>query len=209
MSYILDALRRAETERSRGALPTLHSTPPALVQAPPPGPRQRSHAPWLAALLACAGAAAAVWWMRAPVPAPAETVALAPAPAPTPTPKPTPAPAPAPKPAPARTAPRAAAAAPAKLPDAAAARAGPAFAASSNAPIFAAADLPASVRADLPKLHVAGITWSNNPRLRMAIVNGQVLHEGDAAAPGLVLRRIEQGRTVWAFRDYQVAFASE
>ena len=43
---------------------------------------------------------------------------------------------------------------------------------------------------------------------RMVIVNGQVLHEGDQAAPGLVLERIEPGRTVWAFRGYRYALPS-
>lgn len=75
--------------------------------------------------------------------------------------------------------------------------------------VFAPEDLPASVRAELPSLHLAGITWSGNPRLRMAIVNGQVLHEGDAAAPGLVLAAIEPGRTVWTFRGYRVALVSQ
>lgn len=77
------------------------------------------------------------------------------------------------------------------------------------APIFKVDDLPASVRAELPGLHLAGITWSSDARLRMAIVNGQVLHEGDAAAPGLVLERIEQERTVWAFRGYRVAVGAK
>ncbi|RZJ59068.1 MAG: hypothetical protein EON49_12515, partial [Acidovorax sp.] len=42
-----------------------------------------------------------------------------------------------------------------------------------------------------------------------AIVNGQVLHEGDLAAPGLVLERVEPGRTVWTFRGYRYGIASQ
>lgn len=64
------------------------------------------------------------------------------------------------------------------------------------------------VREQLPTLQLAGVTYSSNPQYRMAIVNGQVLHEGDQAAPGLVLQRIEPERTVWAFRGYLYALPS-
>jgi general secretion pathway protein B len=68
-----------------------------------------------------------------------------------------------------------------------------------QAPVFAQADLPPAVREQLPTLQLAGVTHSTNPLYRMVIVNGQVLHEGDQAAPGLVLERIEPGRTVGRF----------
>ena len=77
-----------------------------------------------------------------------------------------------------------------------------------QAPVFAQADLPPAVREQLPTLQLAGVTYSTNPLYRMVIVNGQVLHEGDQAAPGLVLERIEPGRTVWAFRGYRYALPS-
>jgi general secretion pathway protein B len=71
--------------------------------------------------------------------------------------------------------------------------------------VFAPGDLPPSVREQLPSLTVTGATYSSNPAHRMAIVNGQVLQEGDLAAPGLKLERIEQGRTVWSFQGYRYA----
>ena len=73
--------------------------------------------------------------------------------------------------------------------------------------MFAQADLPESVRAQLPVLKISGITYSSNAVARMAIVNGQVLHEGDPVAPGLLLERIEPGRTVWSFRGYRYGLA--
>lgn len=82
-------------------------------------------------------------------------------------------------------------------------------AAPSGGPVFAQADLPESVRTQLPTLKISGATHSNNPAYRMAIVNGQVLHEGDVAAPGLVLERVEPGRTVWTFRGYRYGVASQ
>ncbi|MBV7428915.1 general secretion pathway protein GspB, partial [Acidovorax sp. sif0732] len=76
-------------------------------------------------------------------------------------------------------------------------------------PVFAQTDLPDTLRAQLPALKVTGATHSSNPVYRMAIVNGQVLHEGDQAAPGLVLEKIEPGRTVWTFRGYRYAVAAQ
>lgn len=127
MSYILDALRRAdaERERERGQVPGLHSQAMAAGDAPARG---SSIAPWVAAaVLAGAGISGAWWWFSfrgaapvssmptAPVSsqpaappvatAPAPTVAAAPpalpvpSPAPTPQPAPTVAPAVAPRPA--------------------------------------------------------------------------------------------------------------
>ena len=76
-------------------------------------------------------------------------------------------------------------------------------------PVFAQGDLPEALRTQLPALKVTGATHSNNPAYRMAIVNGQVLLEGDQAGPGLVLERVEQSRTVWSFRGYRYAVGSQ
>lgn len=75
--------------------------------------------------------------------------------------------------------------------------------------MFAQADLPEAIRTQLPVLKITGATHSNNPAHRMAIVNGQVLQEGDQAGPGLVLDRIEPNRTVWSFRGYRYAVGSQ
>jgi general secretion pathway protein B len=86
---------------------------------------------------------------------------------------------------------------------------GSAAAPSPAAPVFAQADLPEAIRSQLPVLKISGATYSNNPAHRMAIVNGQVLLEGDQAGPGLVLERVEPSRTVWAFRGYRYAVGSQ
>ena len=75
--------------------------------------------------------------------------------------------------------------------------------------VFAQGDLPEVVRAQLPSLKISGVTYSANPAYRMAIVNGQVLHEGDPAGPGLLLEKIEPGRTIWSFRGYRYGLASQ
>ena len=55
------------------------------------------------------------------------------------------------------------------------------------------------------KIRLQRVGATNQPKYRMVIVNGQVLHEGDSAGPGLVLERIENARTIWAFRGYRYA----
>lgn len=267
MSYILDALRRAQAERGRGSVPGLH-TPTSPVAVPTVQRAAPARGlPWMVlAALAGVGAAAGAWWLvRAPsatvaavVPAPAPAIPApaapasaapiavpahgaapapetAPATTPTPTPTPTPGTTPTPTPAPARAPASASAPASKPTPERSARaeapalrpeRSAPAPAAPARAPapraappapapqestgtVFALADLPASVREQLPTLQLAGVTYSSNPVYRMVIVNGQVLHEGDTAAPGLVLERIEPARTVWAFRGYRYALPTQ
>lgn len=265
MSYILDALRRAEAERGRGAVPGIH-TPAVPVPGAVPVAGRSAISPVLVAVAVVAVAAVAAggtWWvLQRPVPAGAVVVAaapatsaavapsmpaaastaspaavalpeLAPAVAPAVTPPPAPAPraaapqrerpAPSPsvaprssaadpeRPRPAAPAPRErtpAAAAP-RAADLAAANPAPAAAPAATGTVFAQADLPEAVRAQLPSLKISGVTYSSNPVYRMAIVNGQVLHEGDPAGPGLLLEKIEPGRTIWSFKGYRYGLASQ
>ena len=221
MSYILDALRRAEADRQRGAVPGLQDQPqplPAPAAAPADDPRRTGLWALAGAGLLAAGGAAAWWWLKLPGPAPVAPVAvMTPAPAVAPTALPAPvAPAPAvlssmpavaaapvpaspalvlppipPQPAeppvPAKPAPRAAVAVPAAAPPDAVRR----------------QDLPENVRQQLPALTVAGATYSENPRYRMVIINGQVVQEGDTAAPGVVLETIRQKEVVLRAQGYR------
>lgn len=98
MSYILDALKRADAERERGAVPGLHSQTAAPMASTPKSPSS-GRWPLLAAVGLCALVllAAALWWFsRADTPLPARV--LAPATAPVVPQTPTPAPIPAPRP---------------------------------------------------------------------------------------------------------------
>ncbi|QIL70330.1 general secretion pathway protein GspB [Diaphorobacter sp. HDW4B] len=259
MSYILDALKRAQAERGRGSVPGLHTqsvTVPSAKETPEP--RSGHRGAWLIAGAAGVAALALAWLQFGPKGATHQPVVVAqvpaavPAPAPTPAPvaipEPVPTPAPAPvvvksdapapieidvtPPPPPPPAPPKPVAQPTPTPTPAAAKreeaaarqakmAAPADAASFNnaapapapapvaaapaAPVYNVANLPPAVREQLPSLQLAGITYSTNPKYRMVIVNGQVLHEGDSAGPGLVLERIENARTIWAFRGYRYA----
>lgn len=81
MSYILDALKKADAEREREGVPTLHTRHGDVPEHGAPGSPPAARLPWLlgglfgGALLVLAG-----WWALAPT----EPAALAPTPAPTP-----------------------------------------------------------------------------------------------------------------------------
>lgn len=209
MSYILEALRRSQAERERGQVPGLNAQPSAVAGLPtrPEG----SALPWwlLAGVAVLAAAALLVWFWRAPSATPAApAVAAAPAPAPMPAPAmpgPTPLPMVVSAPPAAAVTTTAAPARPAPAPAAATAPTTPTL---STAPPAAAptpastlrtvrlADLSAEQRRELPPLSMGGSVWSESALSRFVIVNGQVVREGDTAAPGVVVDRIGP-KAVW------------
>jgi general secretion pathway protein B len=226
MSYILDALQRAEAERERGHVPGLKSQ---IVQpaSPKAMPVRRWKPVHTMAVAAVALIAAGAWWwfsqpdqppVAAPTPAPAPTAAPAapvaeapaavrPAPAPATPVQPILAPpreeppkraaAPA---APVRAAPAAPTATTPASPAPAQASAAPAAASAAPdanaAPVRSFAELSPEARAQLPQVSVSGSTYSKNPALRMLIVNGKVLQEGQEIAPGFKLETIGQRSAV-------------
>jgi len=219
MSYILDALRRADAERERGHVPGLHSqpVPPASADAPP----ARTLAPLVAAGIGAAVLllGAAGWWVlgrdvpappvaaRVPAPAPAPVVAAAPSPAPAPAPVP-PAPLAAPPALPAAPPPPVLAR-PAPPPEAPPPRPAPAPApAAPDSRVVGYEQLPDDVRRQLPPLAIGGAIYSDSPASRLLIVGGQLLHEGDSAAAGVVLEQIKPRSAVLRWRDlrYEVSF---
>lgn len=208
MSYILDALRRADAERQRGGVPGLHDQ--ASLQAGgsmagvPAGAPARSPWPWLAGgalLLAALGGA---WWLGRGTAAPPVAV-VAPPPAPVPVhvqvqltpaaaaPAPTaPALAPPAKPLPAKP--------PAVVPPRvaapqAASTAAPPMAVSADAPadlVRPWASLPEASRSTMPALAWSGAVHAERAEQRLVIVNGQVAREGDTIANGVQLLQIRQ-----------------
>jgi general secretion pathway protein B len=223
VSYILDALKKADAERERSAVPGLHAHP---LDGPAGHGRREGGLPWPAlAIAAIVLLAAALVWMlwsdrgvRTPPlvveTPPLATTPVAQAPTPTPTPAPSPAPvAPAPAPSPAAVqampiAPAVTAAAP-PAPTHAAKPAPAVRAATPPAPNPAAPaeprvpslkELPADVRASLPPLSISGAVFSPTPSARMLFINGQVLREGEAVADGVIVERIGASASVLSVR---------
>jgi len=214
MSYILDALRRADSERERGAIPNLHAKPAALIDADDDeGTGSRPH-PLLWAVIGLSVVLAGVlaWQFMGSSPVePAPMPVSVPVPAPAPAPMATVAP-PPPQPTlppvammPAQPVPQAPVqAAPRKLPARAAAKASaPASAATPERPVQTLAELPENIRRELPQITVGGAMYSENAASRMLIINGQVFHEGDKISGELVLEQIKLKAAVLAYKGYR------
>lgn len=224
MSYILDALRRAEAdrERERGQVPGLHTQAlPGRAAAPATGPRR-----WLplagGGLLLLAGIGAGSWWASGqqdgatPVPQPAPAPLASPAPSAEIATASAPLPA---QPNPSASMPQPAASASPYLPPApppgvvavvpppapvAAATPARAPAAppapAAEAPIPRLAELPESTRRELPKLVISGSVYSEDPASRFVMINGEVQREGAKLGADLVLEQIRPRELVLRFK---------
>jgi len=228
MSYILDALRKSDQQRKRGAAPTLLAGQAAAAPKQPP---LLSYGLLAAALL---GAGMLIGWLRpwqaAQAPPRTELVAAKPpesiprqaAPAPV---------AMVPEPQLQNAAPLAPAArAPAHVPAKPhpAARAKPETAVASRAAgsgaavkapaqgqaagtaadagraqaVISMAELPLSIQQELPAMTITVHAYSGNPRDRLVGINNRMLHEGDEAAPGLRLEQITPDGMIFGYKGY-------
>jgi general secretion pathway protein B len=73
--------------------------------------------------------------------------------------------------------------------------------------IYRVSELPDSVRQELPSLSLGGSMYSDKAASRMVIVNGQVFHEGDTLAPNVVLEHIKAKEAVLSFKGYRYSVA--
>ena len=223
MSYILEALRRADAERQRGDVPGLHAQPQAIAAGEPPPTRWP--AGWLAGGaigLLTLGGGLVWWWMGAAKPAQAPVVAMAPAPAQPAAALPAP---PAVAPSPVTLPPQPGVAAvpmpgaapvaqplptlpPMVAPTQPTARAvlppppvapAPAAVAAPARPLKLS-ELPEDLRRELPAIAPGGSVYAEHAPSRMVILNGQVFHEGDRPAPGLQVQQILPRSVVFEFK---------
>jgi general secretion pathway protein B len=223
MSYILDALRRADSERERGAVPSLHSKQIASGVADADegdddvSGRGLRPVWWAVGGLSLALISVAAWMVvgrPAPEPEPvraAVPIVAPPAVPPAPVaayrpPQPMPEVPAAPPPAPARIAevpPK-----PLFKPAVKPATTAVASPRDDDAPVPSISELPDDIRRQLPTLSVSGASYSKNPASRMLILNGQVFKEGDKVANDLVLEQIRLKSAVLSFkgRRYSVSF---
>ena len=214
MSYILDALRRADAERERGSVPGLHTQPVPVTAADAPAPRG-APSPLLWGAGAFIVLAVVIAWvvsgsleLREPAAAVATTVATAPAVAPPPAPA-----AALPAPTPASPSITAAAPPPIVVPKEASPRpvaAKPAATASEPAAdtrIHALNELPENIRREMPALTIGGSIYSDTPASRFLIINGRIFHEGDKITSNLSLEQIKLKAAVLRFRGYRVGIS--
>jgi len=67
------------------------------------------------------------------------------------------------------------------------------------------AELPASIRQQLPNISIAFHQYSPLPAERRVMINNLLLKQGDAIAPGLTLEKITPEGVVLSFMGYQFA----
>jgi general secretion pathway protein B len=231
MSYILDALRRADSERERGAVPGIHAQPVPASAAHDDDPRSVIK-PWMWGVAAAAmvllgwyewrdlqhNSAPALPPEAAPtaaMPGPAAPAPVTvPAPVPDPRPpviaaQPMPLPAAVPtarppviQPMPTATA-RVAPAAPPATTRAMSPPAAQPAASSAGSRVYAVNELPDTIQRELPRLSVGGSIYSDNAASRFLIINGQIFHENDKISSDLVLEQIKLKAAVLRFKGYR------
>ncbi len=63
--------------------------------------------------------------------------------------------------------------------------------------------LPPQVQSEIPPFAVSGSIYSTNPKERLLLVDKRMLKEGDEIAPGLVLEHILQKGAVLRYKGYE------
>ena len=209
MSYILEALKKAQAERQLGNAPTIHA--PTLHATPVHVPSAKKTGALALGLIAAVvlAAGAYLWSQRAPAPVAIPATAMAPAPAVSPAPSPAivvvpppvivaaPAPAPVPVPRPRKT--------PAPVPAPAPAAPAPA---SAEDNVRYARDLPQALQQQLPRVTFGGYMYSDYAADRLVLVDKTLRHEGEEIAPGLMLEKLLPRGAVLNYRGtrYRVNF---
>lgn len=69
------------------------------------------------------------------------------------------------------------------------------------------ADLPEVFRRELPPLAVSGVVYASARASRLALVNGQVLREGESLSSGVTLERVFPLSAVFSFRGQRFELA--
>ena len=221
MSYILEALKKAQAERARGAVPGVDAQP-----VPTMAPRRPASLwLWPTAVLAALALGAVLFWPASdkerhsasveptpPVTMRAGEGAVRP-PAPTATPATSSPAAPA---SPASTTAVAASSAPAAAsepPARPARKMGEIAPAANTAPAPAPApvperiallqELPAQIQREIPPIAINGYLYASKPADRSVLINNRLRREGDQLAEGLTLEKLLPSEMVLNYRGYR------
>lgn len=207
MSIILDALKKAETERHLGHLPGLHSRQSAATESGAITTNKSTLALWfggVATLLMVSAAGWFYWNESTPVQSVSivqqkKTIVQAPEPVIIAAPHqeiPVPPPLPA-QPATVKSAPVVVAK---QAPSAAPISDKLMTVTNSQDKIVALAELPPALQRELPALVIGGSMYSDNAADRMLLIDKRLLHEGEEAGAGVVLEKILQKEAILRFR---------
>jgi len=219
VSLILDALRKADAERERGSVPSLHSQPVVSHSVGTLSrPKVRPNWPWIAVGAALGLVAAATWVMtgrNAPAPsavktnvAPAQPSMLETTPV-----RPAAVSAPPPPAAAATDAQAIAEPAPWRQPSESKAPRADAKGDTqvktlgnvlpAEAPVYSREQLPPDIRAAMPQIAIGGSVYSPDPTARSLIVNGRLYRERDRVTQELSLEEIKLRSAIFSIRGYR------
>ncbi|MBC7414143.1 MAG: general secretion pathway protein GspB [Herminiimonas sp.] len=65
------------------------------------------------------------------------------------------------------------------------------------------AELPPNLQREIPTLAIAGSIYSTTPADRMLLIDKRMLHEGDEISPGLVLESVQPKSAVLRYKGYR------
>ena len=196
MSYILEALKKAQAERQLGSAPTLTAVAVGAVPANATAARRRPAWIALSAVALAVALAVLAWRLQSPaapvavVAAPVRTapvaIAVTPPPAVVPPLAVVPPSAPVPKPVAAKPAP---APVQASAPE------------EEKLPLLR--ELPEPIQRSVPPLAFGGYMYSKNPADRLLLIDKALRHEGEEVAPGLVLEKLLPKAAVMNYKGYR------
>lgn len=219
MSYILDALKKADAERERAAVPGLHTEATPLADDALPKTLSVTTLAVGVAALALAALGVMGWQLWQHAAPPAATPAPVPAPPSSPPPMmmtpPMQPPASQPMSAPPQAQPSPPLAtdsvkqSPPQQPVASRPSSTPKSTtpATTGTPILRLNELPEEVRRTLPNMVFGGAMYSDVPSKRMLIINGGVFHEGDQPMSGLSLDEIRLKSAVFSYQGQRFSVA--
>jgi general secretion pathway protein B len=189
MSYILEALKKAEAERRQEKVPGIHTQPLAAASLARRESRWQRALLWIAAACASAIALLAAIWL-APWQSTPASVQIAQAPVPVaPVAPPMAVPAPVPH--------RESKVHEKEKPVA------PTVSVPVETHIPTLRELPEQIQREIPEFKVGGYIYADKPADRSVLINNRLLHEGDEAAPGVTLERMQKNGMILHYKKYR------
>lgn len=70
--------------------------------------------------------------------------------------------------------------------------------------VYSLSDLPPSVRQDLPAIAISGHSYSADPSLRIVLINGSTMREGQTISGGLILEKITSDGVILSYQGYRL-----
>lgn len=70
--------------------------------------------------------------------------------------------------------------------------------------VYSLDDLPPSVRQDLPAIAISGHSYSADPSLRIVLINGSTMREGQVVTGGLRLEQITSDGVILSYQGYRL-----